>query len=262
MSVSDLIGNLTSNQETIERWTNDLASLGGKIDEGLISKLRELGPEYANTVSNIANATPEELSELNAAWEKGGSDAVEAFLREIGSDAMINSGSETVDKIAAGMESNTKLDEAAVIVVENAEVALSDAINNAGFDSYGESISQGIASGITSGTSAVESAVRSVVNAALIAAQRASDTHSPSRLFRDKIGKMWGEGIKVGFIESMAEMADTMGRAVDGVVASMPSNVATNDCASPIINLTVTDPSPAYMDYLFNKFNVKLGAMV
>lgn len=262
LSVSDLIGNLTSNQETIERWTNDLASLGGKIDEGLISKLRELGPEYANTVSNIANATPEELSELNAAWEKGGSDAVEAFLREIGSDAMINSGSETVDKIAAGMESNTKLDEAAVIVVENAEVALSDAINNAGFDSYGESISQGIASGITNGTSAVESAVRSVVNAALIAAQRASDTHSPSRLFRDKIGKMWGEGIKVGFIESMAEMADTMGRAVDGVVASMPSSVATNDCASPIINLTVTDPSPAYMDYLFNKFNVKLGAMV
>ena len=262
LSVSDLIENLTSNQETIERWTNDLASLGDKIDEGLISKLRELGPEYANTVSNIANATPEELSELNAAWEKGGSDAVEAFLREIGSDTMINSGSETVDKIAAGMESNTKLDEAAVIVVENAEVALSDAINSAGFDSYGESISQGIASGITNGTSAVESAVRSVVNAALSAAQRASDTHSPSRLFRDKIGKMWGEGIKVGFIESMAEMADTMGRAVDGGVASMPSSVATNDCASPIINLTVTDPSPAYMDYLFNKFNVKLGALI
>lgn len=262
LSVSDLIGNLKSNQETIERWTSDLASLGGKIDEGLISKLREIGPEYADTVSNIANATPEELAELNAAWEKGGADAVEAFLKEIGSDAMVNSGSETVDQIAAGMESNTKLDEAVVIVVENAENALSSAIGNAGFDSYGENISQGIASGITNGTSAVESAVRSVVNAALSAAQRASDTHSPSRLFRDKIGKMWGEGIKVGFIESMSEMAATMERAVDSVVASMPSKVDTNGRSAPIVNLHVTDPSPAYMDYLFNKFNVKLGAMV
>lgn len=104
--------------------------------------------------------------------------------------------------------------------------------------------------------------MRSVVNAALSAAQRASDTHSPSRLFRDKIGKMWGEGVKVGFIESMSEMAATMGRAVDSVVASMPSKVDTNGRSAPIVNLTVTDPSPAYMDYLFNKFNVKLGAMV
>ena len=262
ISVDEMVANLTENQATIEQWANDLASLSGKIDEGFIAKLRELGPEYSKTVSNLANATPEELAELNAAWENGGAAAVEAFLKEIGSDAMINSGSETVDKIAAGMESNTKLDEAAVIVVENAEAALSGAINSAGFDSYGESISEGIAAGITNGISSVENAVQNVVNAALHAAQRASDTHSPSRLFRDKIGKMWGDGIKIGFIESMSEMTDIMGNAVDGVVRSMPSNITGNESAPTTINLTVTDPSPAYMDYLFNKFNVKLGAMV
>ena len=88
---------------------------------------------------------------------------------------------------------------------------------------------------------------------------------SPSRVAKRQ-GMYYGEGLVVGLRESMKSVRAAAKNIADAVVA-VPGNAAAKTASggatSPTtVNLTVTDPSPAYMDYLFNKFNVKLGAMV
>lgn len=66
----------------------------------------------------------------------------------------------------------------------------------------GENISSGIAEGIREATWQVQNAAGSVINAALNAAKKAGMIHSPSRLFRDEVGKYLAQGTGVGFVNN------------------------------------------------------------
>lgn len=69
------------------------------------------------------------------------------------------------------------------------------------FNTLGKNIAQGVADGIKAGSTAISEALVSAVLAALKAAEEAAGVHSPSTLFRDKLGR-WlpagaAEGVKL-----------------------------------------------------------------
>lgn len=109
--------------------------------------------------------------------------------------------------------------------VKNAATSLAaDASNSAqsynlygGGSSAGANLAYGMASGISRGASSAINAAANLASRALSAAKRALGIHSPSRVFRDEVGKMAALGLEEGFNQQ-----------VDLSVDSMVENIAKN----------------------------------
>lgn len=73
-------------------------------------------------------------------------------------------------------------------------------------DKVGLMISAGVAAGITGGTGDVEKVSADMISTALTSAKNAAEIKSPSRVFRDKVGKMISAGIAVGIDDGKTEV--------------------------------------------------------
>lgn len=77
-----------------------------------------------------------------------------------------------------------------------------------GFTTVGKNLSSGIASGITENSGVVSEAARQVIQDAKKAANQEADSHSPSRVFRDEVGKFLPLGVAVGIRRHTGEVED------------------------------------------------------
>lgn len=77
-----------------------------------------------------------------------------------------------------------------------------------GFTTAGKNLSSGIASGITANSGVVSEAARQVIRDAKNAANQEADSHSPSRVFRDEVGKFLPLGVAVGIRRHTGEVED------------------------------------------------------
>ena len=103
--------------------------------------------------------------------------------------------------------------------------AYSSAYSYAGnFWYVGNAMDSGMASGLWSGSSAVTSAAYAVAKAAYRAAASYLGIHSPSRLFRDKIGAMIPEGMAQGITQN----ATIVTRAMQGLAQSTVGSYKVN----------------------------------
>lgn len=66
------------------------------------------------------------------------------------------------------------------------------------FKAVGDNITGGITQGVNDGSGILNSSIRAVIGSALAAAKQEAVIKSPSRLFRDQVGKFISEGIGVG----------------------------------------------------------------
>jgi phage-related protein len=99
-----------------------------------------------------------------------------------------------------------------------------NAIKNINWLSLGSNIVSGIAQGILNGAGAIVDAAKGAAMSAFNAAKNALGIHSPSRLFRDEIGRQIDAGIALGVDDNL----DMISKAMDSAAtASMDSyNVA------------------------------------
>jgi phage-related protein len=67
----------------------------------------------------------------------------------------------------------------------------------------GKAVIQGIANGIKNGVSTIISAAKTAARKALDAAKNALGIKSPSRVFRDEVGKMMAKGMGIGFEDNV-----------------------------------------------------------
>lgn len=81
-------------------------------------------------------------------------------------------------------------------VWENIKSVFSNAMSS--FSQIGKNIVNGIISGVSSAASSLFAALRNLATNALNAAKAALGIHSPSRLFRDEVGKMIPKGMAIG----------------------------------------------------------------
>lgn len=239
LSVQQMIENLQANQEAVATWAENLNTLAARgIDEGLLQQLRDAGPESAATVAELVTATDEQLVTLSDAFRNGASTATDALLTELGLPKVTNSGSNMVDDIATGVNSNTSLTTATTQLIQNAQQAASSAVASAGFPSIGTQIINGITQGVQAGTSGLVNAMCQAVQDAASAAKSEAQIHSPSVLFRKVIGlnimKGWALGIEDGeplVSGKVIGAMDTLRRQLSGLspsglVASMRETVA------------------------------------
>lgn len=239
LSVQQMIDNLQANQEAVATWADSLVLLGERgLDQGLLQQLRDAGPESAATVAELVTATDEQLATLSDTFRNGASTATDALLTELGLPEVTNSGSDMVDDIATGVNSNTSLTTATTQLIQNAQQAASSAVASAGFPSIGTQIINGITQGVQAGTSGLVNAMRKAVQDAASAAKSEAQIHSPSVLFRKVIGlnlmKGWALGIEDGEPLVARKAVDALdvlrrqltGLSTSGMVASMRDTVS------------------------------------
>lgn len=99
------------------------------------------------------------------------------------------------------------------------------AVGNLGWYSLGYNISSGIASGVSGGSYLITSAARSAANAALSSAKSALGIHSPSRVFRDQVGRMIPSGIALGIETATPEAQAAVTLSADKLLSSARSAV-------------------------------------
>ena len=100
---------------------------------------------------------------------------------------------------------------------------IKNAFTNVNWGSVGMNIIKGIASGLANAGGAIVKAAKSAAKSALDAAKSALGIHSPSRVFRDQVGKMMALGMGIGFEKNIPLKSMNVGvqRAVSGLQKSV-----------------------------------------
>ena len=223
-SVAEMKAALSSNITAYANWNSNIATLMASAvasgDQGKIAfvqSLQDMGIGAADQVAAMMDDVDGTLAEFGPLFEEAADQGMLEVKNSIESgttpaeaaakssmediqDAMEKvdfktTGKEAVSDVASGMTSKTSTaTNAATNVATNAKSAAGDV----SFYSVGYNMDSGMSSGLYGGSSLVTNAARSVAKSAYNAARKALDINSPSRLFRDGIGKAITEGVAVG----------------------------------------------------------------
>jgi hypothetical protein len=73
MSAAQATANLIENNATMAQWMSDLATLvDNGMDEGVVAKLYEMGPQFRSVVSDLIDSTPDEMKAFEDAMGASG----------------------------------------------------------------------------------------------------------------------------------------------------------------------------------------------
>lgn len=125
--------------------------------------------------------------------------------------------------------------------------------------SAGRNILQGLTNGITGAISAVLNTVKGVASKVVEAVKSVLGIHSPSRVFRDEVGKMIPAGLGIGVeknerlairpVQSMVSDLLPVSLTTNPVTSAMSSPVALSDNSGPRVSAPITvnasDPTAA-----------------
>lgn len=157
------------------------------------------------------------------------------------SGSISTAGKTILKNLVAGIKS---LATSPVSAIKSIGTKAMSAFKGLNWASIGKNIISGIARGITGGASAIISAAKGAARNALNSAKKALGIHSPSRVFRDEVGKMMAEGMGIGFEKNVP--VDDMSGALDTSVQQMQKRVSTvtqtagTDTSSAINKMNVT----------------------
>jgi tape measure domain-containing protein len=185
MSVQQMQANLEENQRVIGTWADNISNLADRgLDEGLLNKLREAGPESAGYVAALVSASDEELNKMSETFRNGGEVATTAFKTAFKTG-------DIPGEVTA--------------MVTSAKESLSSQIQTANFGELGKNVAQGTAQGINEG--APEAGKASQDMASDVAEKFAGelDINSPSRVFKS-YGGFIADGVVLGIQESASKV--------------------------------------------------------
>lgn len=212
MSVGEMQKNLEENQRVISTWAENIANLASRgVDEGLLAKLRDAGPESAGYVAAMVSASDAELQNLSSTYAKGGETVASAFK------TAWDTGAQGIDEKVTSM-------------IFSAGDSLTSAIQKADFKSLGEMVPKGAAEGVKSGSKDVSDAAGEMASEADEAFASEAGIHSPSRVFHEhgeNIARGAEDGVKSGtsdVVSAVKSMAEESASAFDGLENQMQSS--------------------------------------
>lgn len=187
-----------------------------------IMQLATSAPMVASGFANISRAATSAMSQLNAAVRSAMTQAVSTMrssmqqmvsvVRQSASQmtqAGRQAGKGVSDGVTNGIRSGIGSATAAMSVMVSA--IRSTGMSGAGaMRSVGAMIGQGLAQGMYSALGAVTAAANALVAQAERAAQAKAKIHSPSRLFRDNVGRYIAQGIAVGIEKNTSDVTDSL----------------------------------------------------
>lgn len=155
ISSGKLLENMQSQIEGVTAWADNMALLADRgVNQGILDKLAEMGPQGSTYVQAFASMTDEQLQQANDMWsqsldmKEGVNESVQGMIEEY--TAALNGGKEQMIKVMSA----------------------------AGVD-----VSAGFGSGIRSSIEQGEIAVDELGKATIVQAKATLDSHSPSRIF-------------------------------------------------------------------------------
>lgn len=188
------LSSLSSLAETIAGGASGIGSALSAVS-GYIS---EIGASFEGATGQIISSAASAASGIVSAFSSAASTAVSAATQMISGIASgISGGIGTVTAVVSNMGAR---------IVSTISGYVSS------FVSIGANIAAGVASGIQSRIASVVSAAVSLVQSAVSAAKSAAGIHSPSRVMRDEVGKMMGEGLAIGITAGEKDVSEAMGK--------------------------------------------------
>lgn len=134
ISVAQMTANMQANQTAISEWATNIDALAKRgLNEGLLNKLREAGPESAAQVKALVTATDTEFQNFNTTVGNAGTTATDAFK------TAFDTGSAGIPEKVMGL-------------VTTAKTTLASQMSSVNFQEYGQNIPNGVAGGIDSGS--------------------------------------------------------------------------------------------------------------
>ena len=177
ISTQQLLSNMQSQVDGVTQWEQNLSALANKgINEGILQKLAEMGPQGSGYVATFASMTDEELAKANELWSqsvdiKGMTDQWGQQLLESGAaniaggmenlaPIMQQSGANTVAGLVKGMQDAQAAAEAqgndlGVKVIESVDSGLGVHSPSTKTTQSGMYVDQGLANGMNLGKATV-----------------------------------------------------------------------------------------------------------
>lgn len=202
-----------------------VGALGGALSS-ISSGFASVGASASNSAAqmrSIISATQAVITAFNSmrAQVQSSMQAILTIVISIGNQ-MKNQGrvigQQTSQNLAQGISSG-------VGRASSAMNALMSAVRSAGMSgvgsmrSIGVYIGQGLASGMMASLGSVTAAANALVAQAERAAQAKAKIHSPSRLFRDNVGRYIAQGVAVGIEKDSYTVNDALGTMYDKIQA-------------------------------------------
>ena len=212
---------LESQVKALETYQARMDALKNRgIDAGLYEELQNMGVAASDAIAELTRMSDAQLERYVELWRKKTELAHNQAEAELLPDyqnqvAQIKEAADA-EITAINAEYATELQALAdefVSIVELATEAgaVLSTEQIAQYNELGKNLMLGIADGFASEQDGFISSIQTVIDDAVAAAQQAADIHSPSKLFRDKVGVFLGEGIGVGILDSMPTVKKNLG---------------------------------------------------
>ena len=127
---------------------------------------------------------------------------------------------------------------------------IKNAFTSVNWGSVGMNIISGIASGISSAVGSLISAATSAASSALDAIKSKLGIHSPSRVFRDQVGKMMALGMGIGFEKNIP--VGSMNAGVQKAIQSLQRSVQLTTSVNPDKTVGGIKNNPVFKDHGFD----------
>lgn len=192
------------------------------VSSGL-SKVSSSAGTASGQIKTMASSTQVVISAFNAmrSQVQSSMQAMLNVIKSVGNQMRSQGkqiGTQTAQNIAQGISSGRGQTTSAMQALMAA--IRSVAMSGAGSMRYaGAMIGQGLAQGMYSSLGSVTAAANALVAQAERAARAKAKIHSPSRLFRDNIGRFISQGVAVGITKDAYKVDDAMGAVYDQIQA-------------------------------------------
>lgn len=209
-----------------------LRSIGSNAIQNLAGGIRALMYDAQMAGVSVFSAIRAALASLPSTLLSLGKNAISSMANGI--RALVGSaGSAASSVLQAIVNAITSLPGKLLSLAQNAVSRMISAFTSQNWASIGSNIINGIISGIGSAIGGLVDAAVNAAKAAFNGAKKALDIHSPSKLFRDEIGKMIPAGMAVGVtkytdpaLRSVQDMAQRMVQAGQAATAQMQARTA------------------------------------
>lgn len=205
ISVDEMIANLQKNQEAVNNWATNLNTLAERgVNEGILAKLQQMGPQGGLYVQELVNASDEKLATLNEVFTQGGESAMNGLTAGMDTGAL-----GITDKIKG--------------IVQSQVSSLQEEIAAADFSSLGQEIPNGVSQGIEQGASTAGESSKNMANDIKESFTSEMDINSPSRVFNEYGGFITtglAEGVDKGTnqpVSSVTNLANQIKKPFDSL---------------------------------------------
>lgn len=188
ISSQQLLQNMQSQIDGVSNWADNMATLADRgVNQGIIEKLAEMGPQGSTYVQAFASMTDEQLKQANEMWTR-------SLDMKAGVDASVQG---MIEQYAVAL--NGGKDRISSIMTE-----------------YGTNTVQGLVAGISVNGNEVQEATKKVADAAGDGYKNEMEINSPSKKMK-RYGKYTIEGLTIGIEDNKKEPVKAVKKVADEI---------------------------------------------